>query len=153
MVLKLSANDRNNNRNTLSVPHLNSTLVAFSLGLAISFVLCTVQDPYALSGASNDKRNDDAPRGVVTTHSSNNDFEGFACKGFFTIMVSAFIPSDTKPGVCKGLYNGRYIPLLEDHSRHFLRMNTTLTVFTTWTDEQLADPGCHLNDLPGLRVQ
>jgi hypothetical protein len=90
---------------------------------------------------------------VTNNNNNNNNTNNFACQGFFSIMVSAFVPGDQQVGLCTLLYNSRYRPLLEDHSRQMVRMNSTLTLFTTWTPEQLAEEGCHLNDLPGIRTQ
>ena len=47
----------------------------------------------------------------------------------------------------------RFAPMLEDHNRQMVAMNTTLTIFTTFTEEQLAQPGCHLNHLSNIETK
>lgn len=89
-------------------------------------------------------------RGVVTE-------DGWVCKGFFTVMATAFTNDHGERDACNKLFNGRryYRSLLKDHNQQMLKMNTTLTIFTTWTKEQLSERPelCRLDHLPGLKVQ
>jgi len=73
------------------------------------------------------------------------------CKSFFSVMSAAFLPFEQRDALpCNKLYAGRYKPLLERHSKQMVKLNTTLTVFTSWSDMQKRTmPECQpLNSSP-----
>lgn len=70
-----------------------------------------------------------------------------ACHGFFTVLANAWIPDEATS--CNATYQ-KFEEQLVVHNQQLLRMNSTMKIFTTWTPEQLQEPGCHLNQYPAL---
>jgi hypothetical protein len=70
-----------------------------------------------------------------------------ACHGFFTVLANAWIPDEATS--CNATYQ-KFEEQLMVHNQQLLRMNSTMKIFTTWTLEQLQEPGCHLNQYAAL---
>jgi hypothetical protein len=70
-----------------------------------------------------------------------------ACHGFFTVLANAWIPDEATS--CNATYH-KFEEQLMVHNQQLQRMNSTMKIFTTWTPEQLQEPGCHLNQYPAL---
>jgi hypothetical protein len=57
-------------------------------------------------------------------------------------MSVAYLPeAQKKADFCKSLYNNntRYTPVLDRQSKQMVALNSTLTIYTSWTDQQLSD--------------
>lgn len=98
----------------------------------------------------------DAQRVLGRTESSSG--MTLTCKGFFAVLAAAFVPpapDQNDNETCGRLYSSNIRELLLDHSQHMVKMNSSLTLFTTWTKEQMQDPRCSLTpeDFPGIRTQ
>ena len=90
---------------------------------------------------------------TTTTHEQQEkkDTE-FTCKGFFTVLANVWVPeeSDENNVTCTSTYD-KFREQLDEHNSQFLKMNTTMIIFTTWTTNQLQEPGCTLDQYPALQ--
>jgi hypothetical protein len=60
------------------------------------------------------------------------------CGSFFSVYSVAYIPGEQGKGSCETLYGtGRYTAVLERQSKQMVRLNSTLTIFTSWSENQL----------------
>jgi hypothetical protein len=62
------------------------------------------------------------------------------CNSFFTVMSGAFLPKEQTDGHrCEYFYrpDSRWGEVLNRQSQAMLRMNSTLTIFTSWTEQQI----------------
>lgn len=59
------------------------------------------------------------------------------CSSFFSVMSSAYLPHEKMPtkGPCAGL--GVYKQVLQRQSQQMAALNSTLTIFTSWSEEKL----------------
>ena len=74
--------------------------------------------------------------------------DGPTCRAFFSIFSSAYTPKERyavdDPKPCKQLFGvGRYRPVMDRQELQMAKANSTLTVFTSFSAEQLRHPKCH----------
>jgi hypothetical protein len=126
------------NRSNTSLRLIFGTLMV----LAIPYVYVTIK---AASDVSLDKMTGvDSPRVLksLLEHASRNSAVATAnvapaCDNFFTVLASAWIPNE---GNCSDVYD-KYRDLILEHEASMQRMGKKLTIFTTWTDQELQQ-GC-----------
>jgi hypothetical protein len=61
-----------------------------------------------------------------------------ACDNFFTVLASSWVPTE---GNCSYVYD-KYRDMIHEHEASMQRMGKTLTIFTTWTQQELQQEGC-----------
>ena len=104
----------------------------------------------------------DHPPPVDTTSSSTWPIQvskpqpppSMTCEGFFTVLANVWIPDESADNniTCESTYN-KFREQLDVHNEQLLKMNSTMIVFTTWTQQQLEIEGtkCSLDMYPALR--
>ncbi|CAB9527060.1 expressed unknown protein [Seminavis robusta] len=120
----------------LSVPYIYVTVKTASEA-SLNEMAAIVDSPRLLLQTTTSSSSRADPK-IVTTAASVVEP---ACDNFFTVLASAWIPSE---GNCSDVYK-KYHDLILEHDASMARMNKKLTIFTTWSPEELQQ-GCGVLD-------
>jgi len=80
----------------------------------------------------------DFPSSVKQKHPQSTTTDKHrVCSSFFSVMSSAYLPHEqmAKKGPCAGL--GEYGEVLKRQSLQMAALNSTLTIFTSWSELKL----------------
>lgn len=80
----------------------------------------------------------DLPSSVKQKHPQSTTTDKHrVCSSFFSVMSSAYLPNEQRStgGPCAGL--GRYGEVLKRQSLQMAALNSTLTIFTSWSEQKL----------------